>query len=123
MRGRAIIHEYLRKVLAALISEHVKKASHSRRRASSRIPSDLLVSYIASTFILVLNWWVEHKSTQSKEGAPMFAKMVIGERLSDAQLREFAKILRGRRDAPTGQRARWQARSCSSRRAATWSSH
>lgn len=78
MRGRAIIHEHLRRVLAELIAEHVKKASHGRRRASGRIPSDLLVSYIASTFILVLNWWVEHKSTLSpREVNDLFRAMIL----------------------------------------------
>lgn len=27
-----------------------------------RIPQDLLVQYVASTFILVLNWWVETRN-------------------------------------------------------------
>jgi AcrR family transcriptional regulator len=78
MRGRAIIHEHLRKVVAELIADHVKKASQGRRRTSGRIPPDLLVSFIASTFILVLNWWVERKSTLSpKDVNELFHAMIL----------------------------------------------
>ena len=61
-RGRAIIHEHLRRVLAELIADDVKKACHGRRKAMGQISPDLLVQYVASTFILVLNWWAESKS-------------------------------------------------------------
>ena len=61
-RGRAIIHRKLQKVLADLISGDVVGCCHGKRKAAGRIPPDLLVQHIASTFILVLNWWVESKS-------------------------------------------------------------
>ena len=59
-RGRAVVHEHLQKVVAEQLAEKVRK--HYRRRASCPIPPDLLVQYVASTFILVLNWWVERRS-------------------------------------------------------------
>lgn len=61
-RGRAIIHEHLQKVLAELIADDVKKNFQSRRKTAAQIPSDIVVQYVASTFILVLNWWVESRS-------------------------------------------------------------
>jgi AcrR family transcriptional regulator len=61
-RGRAIVHEHLRKVLAELIADEVRSDRRGRRKASDRIPSDLLVQYVASTFILVLNWWLDSRS-------------------------------------------------------------
>jgi hypothetical protein len=61
-RGRAVIHEHLQKVLAELIVNDVKKDLQSRRKTAGHIPPDLLVQYVASTFILVLNWWVESRS-------------------------------------------------------------
>jgi Transcriptional regulator C-terminal region len=57
--GRAIIHEHLRKVLAELIADDFRKDFQSRRETGSQVPQDLLVQYVASAFILVLNWWVE----------------------------------------------------------------
>jgi AcrR family transcriptional regulator len=61
-RGRAIIHEHLRRVLAELIADDVRKECQVRRKAARQISPDLLVQYVASTFILVLNWWVESRS-------------------------------------------------------------
>lgn len=60
-RGRAVLHGHLQKVLAALIEEDVKKVFRGRRRAAGQIPLDLLVRYIDSTFIQVLDWWVENR--------------------------------------------------------------
>jgi AcrR family transcriptional regulator len=60
-RGRAILHEHLQKVLGELMANDVRKNFQSRRKVSGQIPADLLVQYVASTFILVLNWWVESR--------------------------------------------------------------
>jgi len=58
-RGRALLHEHLRKVLAGIIAEDVRRDLQSHRKAPGKVPADFLVQYLASTFILVLNWWVE----------------------------------------------------------------
>jgi AcrR family transcriptional regulator len=58
-KGRALIHEHLREVLGERIADDLKKSLPGRRKAGGRIPPDVLVPYVASTFILVLNWWVE----------------------------------------------------------------
>jgi AcrR family transcriptional regulator len=60
-KGREVLHEHLQRVLAGLIAEHVKKSLRRRGKTAGQIPLDLLVQYIDSTFILVLNWWVENK--------------------------------------------------------------
>ena len=61
--GRAILHEHLRKVLVELISRHIKSGVPARRNTRVQIPEDLLVQHVASTFVLVLNWWVERRGT------------------------------------------------------------
>ncbi len=61
-RGRAVIHEHLRRVLAEMIADDVRKECQGRRKRTGRISPELLVQYVASTFILVLNWWVESRS-------------------------------------------------------------
>jgi hypothetical protein len=43
------------------MANDVRKNFQSRRKVSGQIPADLLVQYVASTFILVLNWWVESR--------------------------------------------------------------
>lgn len=64
-RGRAVIHEHLQEVLAELIAEDLGRDLQARRRTASQVPPDLLVQYVASTFILLLNWWVETASPLS----------------------------------------------------------
>jgi AcrR family transcriptional regulator len=54
-----VIHEHLQEVLSEMISDDLKKSIPRRQSGTSRVPLELLVEYIASTFILVLNWWVE----------------------------------------------------------------
>jgi len=77
-RGRAILHEHLRGVLAELIAGDVRRDFHGRRKTAGQISPDLLAQYIASTFILVLNWWVETRSPlPSMEVNDMFRALVI----------------------------------------------
>jgi len=77
-RGRAIIHEHLQKTLAELITDNVRKDFQVRRKAAGQIPADLLVQYVASTFILTLNWWVESRSRLStKEVNDLFRALVL----------------------------------------------
>jgi AcrR family transcriptional regulator len=61
-RGRAILHGHLRRVLAEVIADDLREDLQDPGNATSTIPSDLLVRYVASTFVLVLNWWVETRS-------------------------------------------------------------
>lgn len=77
-RGRAIIHEHLQKVLAELIADDVRKDFQGRRKTGGQIPPDLLVQYVASTFILVLNWWVESRSPlPPKEVNDLFRALIL----------------------------------------------
>lgn len=58
-RARAILHEHLHKAVAELVAAEVRIAFQGRRKPA--VPSGLLVQHIASTFILVLNWWGESR--------------------------------------------------------------
>lgn len=76
-RARVIIHEHLRSVLAELIVGDVRKAYNGRCEAAGQIPHDLLVQYITSTFIVVLNWWVDSKSSlRPKEVNDLFGALI-----------------------------------------------
>jgi AcrR family transcriptional regulator len=77
-RGRAVAHEHLRQVLAELIADDVRKGPQGRQKTADQIPPDLLVEYITSTFILVLNWWVESQSPlPAKEINEVFRALVL----------------------------------------------
>ena len=49
-----------RSSLTRLIAEQVRRESRSRQK--NRIPPDLVAQHVASTFILVLNCWVDTRS-------------------------------------------------------------
>ena len=58
--GRVIMHERMQGVLTSLISEEL--ATIVPGVSKGQIPTDLIARHIASTFVLVLNWWVETSS-------------------------------------------------------------
>lgn len=61
-KGRALLHEHLREALADLIADDLDKGLPGPRKAAGQIPPSLLGEYLSSTFVLVLNWWVESGS-------------------------------------------------------------
>jgi AcrR family transcriptional regulator len=66
-RGRAILHEHLQKALAELIADDARREFSLSRRAECGLAPDMLVQYVTSTFVLVLNRWLEKKSPLSPE--------------------------------------------------------
>jgi AcrR family transcriptional regulator len=61
-RGRRAMHEHLQHAITGLIEDEVRTALRRSRRPASGASAELLVRWIASTFVLVLNWWVERDS-------------------------------------------------------------
>src|SRR5262245_15537403 len=58
-QGRMALHEHLEEAIAGLILDEVRSGLSTSRSVAGQIPPELLVRWIASTFVLVLNWWVE----------------------------------------------------------------
>jgi AcrR family transcriptional regulator len=54
--SRVVMHDHLRDVLAKLVAE---KISTMMRHDRASMPGPLIARYIASTFVLVLDWWVD----------------------------------------------------------------
>lgn len=57
----ARVHHHLRRVLIENVTEAIRAATP----IGVRVPPDLLADYVVSTFILVLNWWVDSRNTLS----------------------------------------------------------
>lgn len=75
-RARAILHEHLQKALAALIAEDVRM--EFPKCGKEALSPDLLAQYVASTFILVLNWWMASRSRLSpQEADALFRTLVL----------------------------------------------
>ena len=76
-RGRAILHEHLRRVLAKGVATSMKRELRAVRKPSRQIPDDLVSSYVASTFVLVLNWWLDKGMPLApKEINDVFRKLI-----------------------------------------------
>ncbi len=58
-QGQAVVHEHLQRVLVELVADDLRRAGRCRRESGHNVPCDLLARHVASTFLLVLNWWVE----------------------------------------------------------------
>jgi AcrR family transcriptional regulator len=77
-RGRAVLHGHLQKVLVELIAGDIRKSLQEGRKTAGQIPPELLVQYVASTFILVLNWWVESRSPlAAREINDLFRALIL----------------------------------------------
>lgn len=77
-KARAIFHGYLQKALAERIADNLARDLQGRRKTARQVSSDLLVQYVASTFILVLDWWVDGRSSMSpKEVNDLFRRLVL----------------------------------------------
>jgi AcrR family transcriptional regulator len=77
-RGKAILHEHLRSALSAMIADAVRVEFQGGRKAARLISADLLVQYVASTFILVFNWWLESRNPlPPKEVNDLFHALIL----------------------------------------------
>lgn len=68
-RELAVVHEHLRRVLVELIADDLRRAGRCRQESGHGVPCDLLARHVASTFLLVLSWWLE-------SGEPLPSKQV-----------------------------------------------
>src|SRR5829696_734035 len=58
-QGQAVVHEHLQRVLVELIADDLRQVGRRHQESGHTVPCDLLAQHVASTFLLVLNWWVE----------------------------------------------------------------
>ena len=58
-QGQAVVHEHLERVLVELIADDLRRLGQRHQGSGHGVPPDLLARHVASTFLLVLNWWAE----------------------------------------------------------------
>ena len=83
-RGRRVLHEHLQHAITRLIEAEVRAALRGRTRAARHASPDLLVPWIASTFVLVLNWWVESDSPLPAADADALFRALVEPSLAEA---------------------------------------
>ena len=77
-RGRAILHEHLRHALSEWIVQTMKADLQLHRSRRSRIVPELLARHIASTFVLILHWWMDDAVMRSPaEADELFLALVM----------------------------------------------
>jgi AcrR family transcriptional regulator len=75
-RTRRLLHQRLRALIARRI-RHEAQHSASRCHDGASVPPDLLAQLIASTFVIVLDWWLDTKSPLSPTGVnDLFCSLV-----------------------------------------------
>ncbi len=60
-----LIMQSLRKMIADLVMEESKKEFQRRKKASSDVPLEILIHHVASAFISVMTWWLDHNNSLS----------------------------------------------------------
>jgi AcrR family transcriptional regulator len=77
-KGRAALHEHLHAAVGEMIAQNVSREASRKSKHGGAVPQDLLVSYLASTFILVLNDWLrnQRKWTPAEANA-VFEQLVL----------------------------------------------
>lgn len=76
-RGRAILHEHLRHILSDWIAKAMEEDFQRRRSRQAPVAPELLARHIASTFVLILHWWLDHDGTASPAEADRLFRALI----------------------------------------------
>lgn len=78
VRARSIQHDRLKQVLAEMIADPVRAECSAPRKTSDRTPLDLIARYVASTFVLVLDWWNDSRNpVDPSEADDLFRALVL----------------------------------------------
>ncbi|OFW31433.1 MAG: hypothetical protein A3H97_18585 [Acidobacteria bacterium RIFCSPLOWO2_02_FULL_65_29] len=76
IEGRSALHSRLQRTIEELITDEVVR--RFTRQRLGPIPAELAVKHVASTFILVLNWWLDVAGARSPRDADaLFRALVI----------------------------------------------
>lgn len=76
-RGRAILHQHLRLTLSEWIVQTMQAEPQRRRPRRPPVDTELLAQHIASTFVLILHWWLDHGGAASPEDADKLFRALV----------------------------------------------
>jgi AcrR family transcriptional regulator len=85
-RGRAIHHDRLQRVLSEMITGVVGTEFAGRRKTNRAMPPELIAQYIASTFVLVLDWWLDSQDRLPPREIDKLFQAVVLPTLSSVRL-------------------------------------
>lgn len=76
-RGRAVLHEHLRLTLSDWIVQAMHNEPQHRGQARAPVDTELLARHIASTFVLILHWWLDHGGPASPQDADKLFRALV----------------------------------------------
>ena len=77
-KGRTILHEHLRRALTGIIARVMDRDYRPGRQAPRQVPPEIVSAYVASTFVLVLNWWLDARMrVPPKEINDVFRRLTL----------------------------------------------
>ena len=83
-RGRAAVHEHLRKLLVDMVEDEIRTTARSLKSDALAVPADLLAKHVVGTFVLVLNWWADTQSALSPQEVDDLFLTLVGPSLAAA---------------------------------------
>jgi AcrR family transcriptional regulator len=81
-RGRALVHDHLRQVLIDRLTDAGAAPAARAEDGAAAPPRALLVDYLATTFVLVLNWWIDSRSRLSPREVDALFRSLVGPALA-----------------------------------------
>jgi AcrR family transcriptional regulator len=79
--GRVIMHRHMQHVLTTLIADELARMTLG---PNAQMPRDLIARHVASTFVLVLNWWVESDPALTPEDIDDYFRDLVAPALTKA---------------------------------------
>ena len=78
VKEQAVVHERLKGLLAEMVDEELRRVGRGGAARGGEVPRDLLVSHVAATFVLVLEWWIERaERVTAREADELFRALVL----------------------------------------------
>jgi AcrR family transcriptional regulator len=72
----APVHDHLRRVLEAVLEERLRAEHRCSSLGTSAVPAGLLIRHVAASFVLTLDWWLEHPTLSAREVDNCFRALV-----------------------------------------------
>jgi AcrR family transcriptional regulator len=82
LRSRTAVHERLRRALEERVAEEVSRMT--RRASCGEVPRELLIRHVTTTFVLVLEWWVDQRSRLSATEVDVVFRSLVQPALAKA---------------------------------------
>jgi AcrR family transcriptional regulator len=72
----APVHAHLRRVLESVLGEQCRAERRPRPASTPAVPASLLVRHVAASFVVTLDWWLEHPTLPAREVDGYFRALV-----------------------------------------------